>query len=356
VTNIAQFPARRLTVGVDTHLDNHVAALKDELGRDLADKSFPANSRGYKELLLWTKGFGEVEAFGIEGTGSYGAGLARFLTAEGQSVLEVGRPKRQDRRRHGKSDPADARAAAKTLQAGEATGIPKSGDDRVEMIRTLRVAKQSAMKARTQTVNVLKAELVTAPAALREELHGLTLKALLKRCAASRPGDVVDPTTAVEFALRGLAKRYQDLDREIDGLMEVIGRLSEEVAPALLATFGVGPDVASALLVAAGDNPERMKSEAAFSMLCGSSPVDASSGKQIRHRLNRGGDRQANAALYRIVMVRLRWHEPTRQYTARRTAEGKTKKEVIRCLKRFVAREIYNVLTGLRRGQLAGAA
>jgi transposase len=344
MTNIAQIGQRRVTVGVDTHLDNHVAAVKDELGRDLGHETFPANSRGYKALLAYAGGFGTVEHFGLEGTGSYGAGLARFLKAEGESVFEVSRPKRQDRRRYGKSDPADARAAARAVQAGDATSLPKSADSGVEMLRVLRGAKDSAMKARTQALNVLRATIVTAPAGLREDLEGLPQSVLIRRAVALRPGPMVNPLAAAKFALRSLARRYQELDSELQGLVEAITKLTAEISPGLVSTFGIGPDTAANLLVAAGDNPERMRSEAAFSMLCGASPVDASSGKQIRHRLNRGGDRKANASLHRVVLTRMRWHEPTREYVERRTAEGKTKKEIMRCLKRYVAREVYNIL------------
>jgi transposase len=280
----------------------------------------------------------------VEGTGSYGAGLARFLASHGERVLEVNRPDRQARRRHGKSDPVDAAAAARAVQAGEATSLPKAQDGAVEMARALRVARQSAVKARTQAINALKALVVTAPTELREQLEGLSTGKLISQAAALDPGPLASPTAAAMLALGGLARRYQHLDAEISLLTDTLDQLTANHAPALRALIGVGPDSAAALLICAGDNPGRLHSEAAFAALCGTSPVEASSGKTRRHRLNRGGDRQANAALHRIVIVRRRWHQPTRDYAARRTTEGKTHKEITRCLKRYVAREIFAVL------------
>jgi transposase len=280
----------------------------------------------------------------VEGTGSYGAGLARFLATHGQRVLEVNRPDRATRRRRGKSDPVDADAAARTVQAGEATGSPKSQDGSVEMVRALRVARQTAVKARTQAINALKALLVTAPSELREQLEGLTTTKLVRQAAALDPGTPATPTAAAMLAVGGLARRCQHLDAEIGLLTGTLDRLTATAAPRLCALLGVGPDSAAALLVAAGDNWQRLRSEAAFAMLCGASPVQASSGKTVRHRLNRGGNRQANTALYRIVVVRLRWHQPTRDYMARRTREGLSKREIIRCLKRYVAREVFAAL------------
>src|SRR6266704_3454692 len=275
----------RITVGVDTHLDVHVAHACDQLGRRVATVQVPTTPAGYQDLLAWARGLGEVEAWGVEGTGSYGAALARFLHAEGQ----------------------------------------------VEMIRSLRVGRQTAMRARTQTINALPALLVTAPAELREQLRGLSVTWLVRAAAELEPGPITSPLAAAMLALHTLAGRYQALSAEITTLTTELDRLTRAAAPRLVALFGVGQDSAGALLVAAGDNPGRLRSDACFSMLCGSSPIEASSGKTRRHRLNRGGDRQANAALYRIVVVRLRWHQPTKDYMARRLKEGKTTKEIIRC-------------------------
>ncbi len=340
----------RVTVGVDTHKDLHVAAARDQLGRRLATTQVQTTSAGYAQLLGWARSLGQVQAWGVEGTGSYGAGLARFLAAHGQRVLEVNRPDRATRRR------VDADAAARTVQAGEASGTPKAQDGTVEMLRALRVARHSAVKARTQTINAIKALLVTAPTELREQLATLPTTALIRQAATLEPGTLATPTAATMLAVGGLARRYQHLDAEIGLLTGKLDQLTAKTAPKLRALLGVGPDSAAALLICAGDNPSRLRSEAALAALCGSSPVEASSGKTRRYRLNRGGDRQANAALHRIVIVRLRWHQPTRDYLARRTTQGKTKKEIIRCLKRYVAREVFAALRQTDQHDLTAAA
>ena len=356
ITSVAQPAARRITVGVDTHLDLHVAHANDQLGRRVDTIGVPTTPGGDQHLLAWARGLGEVEAWGVEGTGSYGAALARFLHAAGQVVLEVNRPDRQARRRHGKTDPVDAEAAARAVQAGQVTVTPKAGSGQVEMIRSLRVARATAMRARTQAINALKALLVTAPAELREQLRGLPAATLVAAAAALQPGPITSPQAAAMFALGTLARRHQTLSGEIAALTTELERLTRTAAPKLVALFGVGQDSAGALLVAAGDNPQRLRSDACFSMLCGSSPLQASSGKTVRHRLNRGGDRQANAALYRIVLVRLRYHQATRDYMTRRLAEGKSKPEIIRCLKRYVAREVFAVLHKRHPTDATGAA
>ncbi len=334
-----------VTGGVDTHGEQHVAAVVDAVGRILGVAAFAATPAGYRRLLGWMRSFGHVARVGVEGTGSYGAGLARHLAVEGVTVVEVDRPNRQTRRRRGKSDTTDAEAAARAALNGEATGAPKAGDGPVEAIRALRVARRSAMKARTQAANQIRDLIVTAPDDLRERLRGLDTDGRVEVCARFRVGVVLDPVEATKRTLRCLARRHQALTVELAELDDAIGQLCATENPALLAARGVGPEVASALLVAAGDNPERMRSEASFAALCGSSPIEASSGKTVRHRLNRGGNRQANHALWRIVMVRLACDERTQDYAARRRAEGKTDREIMRCLKRYVAREIYQLLT-----------
>lgn len=355
ITTIAQSEPIRVTVGVDTHGDVHVACAIDQLGRHLATTRIATTPRGYRALLAWARGLGQVAAFGVEGTGCYGAGLARFLGAQGQVVVEVNRPDRQARRRRGKSDPVDAEAAARAVLAGQATAIPKTGDSMVEMVRCLRVARATAMKARTQAANALRALLVTAPVELREQLRGLDPSKLAATAARLRPGAIVTPTAATKLALRTVAERQLALTAELTTLDAELDRLTARAAPALRELCGVGAEVAGALLVTAGDDPARLRSDAAFSMLCGASPIEASSGKTARHRLNRGGDRQANTALYRIVVVRLRWHEPTRKYMARRTTQGLSKKEIIRCLKRYVAREVFAALMKTSPNRLAQA-
>jgi transposase len=356
MTKIAQIGPNRVVIGVDTHKDLHVAVAVDGLGRRLESTTVPTTTKGYRHLVAWAGSFGQIEAFGLEGTGSYGAALARHLRAAGHRVIEVIRPNRQARRRNGKSDPADAESAARAVISGEADGTPKAGDDRVEMIRVLRVVRSTAVKARTQAVNTLKSLLVTAPAELRDQLRGLSTNKLVATAARLRTGREATTLTATKTALRALANRYQTLQAEIVVLDAQLSELTAETAPKLIDTFGVGPDVAGALLVAAGDNPERLRSEAAFAMLCGVAPIQASTGKTARHRLNRGGDRHANAALYRIVLVRMRYHAPTRAYVERRTTQGLSKPEIIRCLKRYVAREIYGILSDTVTTQAAATA
>ncbi len=342
----------RIIVGVDTHRDEHVAVAIDQLGARLGEHRLPTTSIGYEGLDCWAMGLGEVIAFGIEGTGSYGAGLARYLASCGRAVIEVSRPDRSTRRRLGKSDPLDAEMAARAVLAGVAKDSPKSGLDEVEMIRMLKIVKDSAIKARTQAINQMKALIVTAPVELRPRLAGLNARRLVSRCAGFRPGELVAPLAAAKYALRILAQRHSQLTSQIEGIDTEMVRLTAKAAPALVDVFGVGPDTAAALLITAGSNPERLRSEAAFAALCGVSPIPASSGKTNRHRLNRGGDRRANAALYRIVLVRLRYHEPTKEYMSRRTTEGMTKAEIIRCLKRYVARQVYAILRDIGRHNL----
>jgi transposase len=335
---------RAITVGVDTHKDIHVAVAIDALGRRLDQLSIPATAAGYQQLHRWAEDLGAGGSYGVEGTGSYGAGLARHLRLHGVHVIEVNRPDRATRHRLGKSDPIDAEAAARAVLAGTATGTPKHGDDRVEMIRVLKLTRDSAVKAQTQATNQVKAVLVTAPAELREVLQGLPRVALLKRCAVLRSGELSTPLAAAKHALRLLARRALALREEAKTLRGELIDLSAAVSPALVALVGVGPDSAAALLISAGDNPQRLHSEAAFAALCGTNPIPASSGKTTRYRLNRSGDRQANAALHRVLVTRMRCHEPTKAYVERRTTEGKTKPEIMRCLKRYLARQIYRCI------------
>jgi transposase len=332
---------RAITGGVDTHADTHVAAALDSIGGLLGVRQFPATPAGYGQLLGWLAGFGTVSLIGIEGTGSYGAGLARHITAAGIRVVEVDRSDRQDRRRQGKSDPLDAVSAARAAQSGKARGAPKGRDGQVEAIRALMVAKRSARSERTQTINQARALLVTGPDDIRVRFARHSTADLVAELAAlrPRPGDV--PGYATRIALRELGRRAEFLDGQLERLDELIVPLVTARAPSLLALYGIGPDTAAMLLVAAGDHPQRLRSEAAWAHLCAAAPIPASSGKVTRHRLNPGGDRQANHALWRIVITRMSSHPPTRAYVTRRTAEGLSKKEIIRCLKRYVAREVY---------------
>ncbi len=286
------------------------------------------------------------DCVGVEGSGSFGVGLVHFLRARGMRVVEVNRPNRQHRRRFGKHDTAGAEATARAVQANVATGEPKSTDGIAEMMRALHVARRSAVKARIQAANQLRALLFTAPEELRTELCWLSTNRLVTTAARFRPDRQPRDLVAVtKLAMRSIARCHRDLSEEISALDERLEQLVAEATLALVALKGVGTDTAASLLIAAGDNPERLRSEAAFARLCGVAPVQASSGMIRRHRLNRGGNREANRALYVLVLGRMSWDERTRGYVARRTAEGKSKREIIRCLKRFVAREIYRTIS-----------
>jgi transposase len=336
--------ARAVIGGMDTHADQHVAAACDSLGAVLGTDSFPTTAAGYRRLLRWLQSFGSVEKVGVEGTGSYGVGLARHLAAEQVVTIEVNRQNRQARRRHGKTDAVDAVAAARAVISGDATGTPKTHDGGVEALRALKIVHRSAHKSRTQALNQIRDLVTTAPEELRVELRGLKRRALLATCAAFRPADRDDLVSVTKLALRGLARRVIDLDGELTLLDARRRRITTAIAPQLCAAFGVGPDTASGLLLAAGDNPERMRSERTWSSLLASNPIEASSGKIVRHRLNRGGDRQGNSALWRIVLVRMGSDPTTKAYVERRTKEGKSKPEIMRCLKRYVARETFDLL------------
>jgi len=344
VTSISHPSVPKIIIGVDTHKDEHVAVAVDKLGVRIGQRNLPTTYSGYTGLEHWARSLGEIDAFGVEGTGSYGAGLARFLRGQKHRVIEVNRPDRSTRRRLGKSDPTDAEMAARAVLAGVARDRPKSGVDKVEMIRMLKSTKDSAMKGRTQAINQMKALVVTAPVELRAKLRDMNTSQLVARCVRWRHGYLETTTAAAKYALGSLSRRHIQLTREIEALNAELARLTVAFAPALMEFSGIGPDTAATLLITAGSNPERLKSEAAFAALCGVSPVPASSGKTNRHRLNRGGDRQANAAIHRVVIVRLRYDNRSRVYLQRRMEEGKTKTEVIRCLKRYVAREVFSIL------------
>jgi transposase len=337
--------SERLVIGgVDTHKDLHVAAVVDELGRILGTASFPTTAKGEQALHSWMISYGELLRVGVEGTGTYGAGLCRFLCDQGVVVKEVNRPNRQMRRRRGKSDTVDAEAAARAALNGEANIVPKERTGIVESIRMIRVAFCSARESRTRVANQIRDLVLTAPTSLRAELGSLTTAARVERCARFRPGDPTGSTEGAKLALRHLARRYKALTEEMEELHAELDKLTAAANPALRAAKGVGVDVASILLVAAGENPDRLRSDAAFAAMCGVSPVQASSGKIQRHRLNRCGNRQANHALWRIATVRAVHDDRTRHYIARRMAEGRSKREAIRCLKRYIAREVFALL------------
>jgi transposase len=336
---------RTVTGGIDTHSEVHVAAALDEVGGLLGAESFEANPDGYVALLTWLRAFGDVTKVGVEGTGSYGAGVARFLARAGIEVIEVDRQNRQARRQSGKSDPLDAVEAARAALSGRAHGQAKSRDGSVEAIRVLVVAKRSARTSRIKALSQMRQLTYSAPDQLQIRLKGLPIAQFVAAAQGLRPSRSTDPVTAATKAsLSSLAHRVADLEEEISELDARITPLLEATAPELLAVYGVGIDTAAALLVTAGDNPERLRSEAAWAHLCGVSPLQASSGKVTRHRLNRGGDRQANRALWHIVITRLASDPETQAYMERRVKDGRSKRETIRMLKRYVAREVYRYL------------
>ena len=341
--------------GVDTHKSTHYAAVIDEHGRRLAHREFPARASGYAALHAWIRSHGDVVAIGVESTGSFGASLTRFLTGAGETVIEVNKPNRQARHMDGKSDRLDAEQIARAVLAETGTATPKAKSGPVEVIRTLRVARASAIRARTQAFNNLFGTMIAAPSEIRDDLVALTKRTFVNRCLELAPEtedllQLIDEPdrlllATLKLTLRDLARRWKTLDAEIKTLSHQIEAIVTHVAPDLVALFGVSSEVAGQFLVTAGDNPERIRNEAAFAKLCGVSPKPASSGqKSGRHRLNRGGDRAANSALYIVTIVRLRHHQPTRDYVERRTAEGLSKREIIRCLKRYIAREVFAAL------------
>ena len=336
-----------ITGGVDTHKDNHVAAALDSLGGVLGTATFPATRKGYMALLAWLRSFGTIVAVGVEGTGSWGVGLARFLATAEITVIEINCPDRRARRRHGKNDTVDAIAAARAVLSGDASSIPKTAGGNVECIRLLRVARRSAIRARTQAANQFQSIVDTAPDELRAEMSASRGRNRFIKAARFHAPASMSPRAAAKIALCAIARRWIALDAEIHAFDVHLRTLIKETAPVLVARHAVGPDTAGALLVAAGDNPERLRNEASFASLCGVSPVEASSGRTNRHRLNRGGNREANAALWRIVLVRMNSEERTKRYVERRTTEGLSKIEIMRCLKRYVAREIYRDLLAI---------
>ncbi len=331
----------KVIIGVDTHKHIHVAVAINQHGTLLGDRAVSADRGGYARLEAWAHQLGLVDRFGIESTGSYGAGLTSYLRRCGHRVVEVNRGDRRSRHSNGKYDVIDAEAAARSVLAGTSTTIPKTADGLVEMIRQVKIARDTARKGRTTAIITLKALIVNTPTGLRESLDGLSNKALINRCARFRIATINSTTTSAKHSLRALARRWLHLDTEIRSHDAVLDELTAQASPTLRDAYGIGADSAAELLIVFGDNPEQIRSEAAFAKLCGTCPIPASSGQTSRHRLYRGGHRQANTALYRVTIVRTRFHQPTIDYVARRTTEGLSKKDIIRCLKRFLAREVY---------------
>lgn len=335
----------QVVAGIDTHSLTHHVAVIATTGARLGDRQFPATPAGHGAIAAFISSFGTIARVGVEGTGSYGAALSRSLRSEGLTVAEVIRPKRAQRRR-GKSDPIDAYAAAEQTLANPNLPVPKNGDGVVEQIRVLLSVRRSAMKARSSAMHQIKSLMVTAPDTVRARWRSSTDVHLIAGLAVTRPDDAqLSVIAATGTALRTLARRYQHLSEEITAIDKDLEALVTQASPELTAAFGIGTTTAAQLLVTAGDNPERLRSEAAFAALCGVAPIPASSGKTNRHRLNRGGDRDANRALHTIALVRMSHDPRTRDYVQRRTTEGKTSKDIIRCLKRAIAREAWHLLT-----------
>ena len=337
---------RHVVGGVDTHKDLHVAAVVDERDLVLGTRCFATTRQGYRQMLDWMRSFGELRRVGIESTGSYGAGLLRFVQKAGIEVLEVTTPDNQDRRRRGKNDDLDAQNAAHAAFAGKRTVTPRSRDGMVESLRVLSACRKTAVAARRVALQMIQNTIVCAPDGLRDTLRAMTRMQLIRTLAAWRPdlSGYRDVEGAYRISLKSLARRYLELHDEIADLDAMIGAIVDELAPDLIARNSIGHTGAAQLLLTAGDNPERLRSEASFAALCGVSPIPASSGKTVRHRLNRGGDRHANSALHIIAIGRLRTDPKTKAYVAKRVAEGHSKLDAIRALKRYIAREVFGLI------------
>jgi transposase len=335
--------------GVDTHKDTHQVALVDENGAVLTGRQFPAGTAGYRELVGWLSGWA-VGRVGIEQTGTYGAGLTRVLTTAGHEVVEVNRPDVWVRATSGKSDPIDAVMAAQAARTGRTQVIAKNTAGVIESVRLLHVARRSAVKARAAALVQLGDLAVTVPAGLRDQLGRTNpqIAAASRKLRADRDR-LADPTQAAKLALRRLAGRIDALDAEIAELGKAMDALVAGVAPRLLALPQVGTQIAAQLMITAGQNIDRIGTEAKFARITGVAPIPASSGRTTRMRLHRGGDRQANRAIHLIAIGRLRAHQPAIDYLTKRTREGLSKSDAIRAMKRHIAREVYGALkTDLR--------
>jgi len=336
-----------VVAGVDAHTDEHHVAVLDGQGRLLGTAAFPTSAEGYARLISWLQRHGQIERVGVESTGAYAAGLARALITAGIRVVEVNQPHQHARQRLGKSDPIDAELAARAALSGTARAVPKQTSGIVEAIRQLAVARSGALKARTAALQQLDDLLITAPEQLRGQLRrGRTLKARAALCLQLRPDPerIHEPAQAAKLALRSLACRIRELERELLALDRQLEHLVASAAPRTVALFGVGTQCAGQLLVTAGQNIDRLHGEAAFAKLCAAAPIQASSGRTNRHRLDYGGDRQANRALHMIAVCRLRHCPRTRAYAAKRKADGLNRREILRCLKRYIARQTYHTL------------
>jgi transposase len=331
--------------GVDSHKDTIHAAVVTAVGHDVADHEFPTTAAGDRRAVAWLIGQGPLAAVGVEGTSSYGVGITTALTRAGVKVVEVNRTRPAERRKKGKSDRLDAYRAARSVLSGEASTDPKRAS--IEPLRALTVARRSAVKAQQGAWRQIGALLVNAPAHLRDRYRDLPERQLVAALAGTRAEQVKDPADAdTLYALRSLARRHRDLAREIAELEARMLARATAANPALLAIKGVGPVSGAQLLITAGDNPDRLRTSASFAALCGTAPIPVSSGRVDRHRLCRGGDRQANAALHNVVKNRMTNDPRTRAYREAHLDKGWTKPAVYRALKRAVAREVFAALAG----------
>jgi transposase len=334
-----------VVIGVDTHRDQHaLAAVRSFDGAVLATRSISADPSGYRAALCFAAEHAPARrAWALEGSGSYGAGLARALATEGERVLEIDRPNRGSKRANAKSDELDAVRAARSALGREKQAIPRGGPTH-DALRALITTRDAAVHARTAALNQLRALIATAPDTLRERLRGQTTPALLRRVRGLRTSSKVPlDQQAVILAIRLTARRVEQLIGEAATLERAIGTIVNETAPQLLAEPGVGPISAAQLLIS-WSHPGRIRSEAAFAQLAGAAPIPASSGQRTRYRLNRGGDRQLNRALHTIILSRLKYDARTGDYLARATLQGKTRRDTIRSLKRYLARHLYRLL------------
>lgn len=345
LTDNKQSSIETVFVGVDTHKDTHTAVVVTAQGAVIDEIQIDTTTRGYKQLNSWANSHGKVGAYGIEGTGCYGKNLTQYLTSRGVEVFEINRINRQHRRRHGKNDVTDALAAGRAVASGAETNPAKEVTDNTEIVRVIQLARRSAAKARTVAISQIKTLLVTAPESIQNELKDMTTLKMVREAADWRPTNYLsDPVQATRHAIKKLAKRWLYLTEEIKQADQNLETVINNIDPELMELQGIGTDVAAKLVITAGTNPKRLRTEASFAALCGVSPIDASSGLQQRHRLNRGGDRQANNALYKIVITRMNHDPETKKYVTKKTGQGKTKKEIIRQLKRYIARQIYKKL------------
>jgi len=336
-------------VGVDTHADQHALAVVDAATqRTCRQLTILASRQGYRQALRLAKRHAPGRrAWALEGSGCYGAGLARFLNARGERVLEVERPSREGQTGRLKTDALDAERAARQVLAGTAGARPRLTPD-TQALRALLTTREGAVTSCTVAINELRALIIISPPELRERLQGRTEAALLDACVRLRPGSSNTERSAVALALRSLAQRIRQLRVEAKTLEAELARRVRALAPELLAQPGVGPISAAAVLIA-WSHPRRLRSEAAFARLAGTAPIPASSGQTIRHRLDRGGDRKLNRALHTIVLTRKRIDPHTQAYISRRVSEGKSEREATRCLKRYLARSLFRHLEAMSR-------